>query len=343
MAGKRTVSGETILEYLNDSRWKNTPTKSLAKLIYKENPEVFRDVEHVRARLRYYKGQSGKELREKLSDRSHTTKRAEAAIALGIPNPYGLPDSDEDEWDAYVLPKACTRILLLSDIHVPYHNIEAITKAIEYGKEKKANAIVFNGDTVDCYALSRYEKDPRKRRFAEELEATRQLLKVFREQFPGVPFYFKLGNHEERYEAYMRSKAPELLGAPEFTLDTLLRFGELGCDLIQDKRIIKAGKLNIMHGHEFGRSVFSPVNPARGYYMRSKTTVICGHNHQTSSHTEKNMEGKVVTTWSTGCLCEMHPQYMPVNKWNHGFAFVYVDEKGEFEVDNLSIIDGKIR
>ena len=29
--------------------------------------------------------------------------------------------------------------------------------------------------------------------FAEELEATRQLLKVFRKEFDGVPFYFKLG------------------------------------------------------------------------------------------------------------------------------------------------------
>jgi len=339
MAGKKTIKGEIVQEYLNHEEWGKLPSLTLARLIYKDNQEVYKSVEDVRSKIRSYRGQYGKSA----TIVTHKTEKAEHAKALGISNPFGLPESDEDEWEPFVLPKACTRILLLSDIHVPYHNIEAITKAIEYGKEKNINAIVFNGDTIDFYALSRYEKDPRKRRFSEEMELTRQLLQVFRKEFDGVPFYFKLGNHEERYEAYLRTKAPELLGTSEFTLDTLLKFGELGCTLIQDKRIIKAGKLNILHGHEFGRSVFSPVNPARGFYMKAKASVICGHNHQSSEHSENNLEGKVVTTWSTGCLCEMHPQYMPINKWNHGFAYVDVFEDGGFEVENLKIIKGKIR
>lgn len=340
MGGRKTIKGEIITEYLNHEDWGKLPSLTLARLIYKDNKEVYTNVEAVRRIIRAYRGQAGKNNHVIVT---HKTEKAEHAKALGIPNPYGLPDSDEDIWEPFLLPKACTRILLLSDIHVPYHNIESVTKAIEYGKEKKVNAIVFNGDTIDFYALSRYEKDPRKRRFSDEMDLTRQLLNVFRKEFDGVPFYFKLGNHEERYEAYLRTKAPELLGTAEFTLDTLLKFGELGCTLIQDKRIIKAGKLNILHGHEFGNSTFSPVNPARGFYMRAKASVICGHNHQSSEHSENNLEGKVVTTWSTGCLCEMHPQYMPINKWNHGFAYVEVFEDGGFEVENLKIIKGKIR
>ncbi len=336
----KSIKGKVVLEYLEHPDWSKMATLTLARLIYKENPSVFKNVENARYTVRYYRGQTGKASRHKAT---HATTKAQHAIAMKTPNPFGLPETDEDVWDAYQLPKAATRILLLSDIHVPYHNIQAISKAIEYGKEKKVNAIVFNGDTLDCYALSRYEKDPRKRRFGEELDLCRQLLNVFRKEFPGVPFYFKLGNHEERFEAYMRIKAPELLGSPEFTLDTLLKFGELGCDLIQDKRIIKAGKLNILHGHEFVGGGFSPVNPARGYYMRAKASVICGHNHQTSEHSENNLEGKVVTAWSTGCLCEMHPQYMPINKWNYGFAYIQVFKDGGFEVDNLKIINGKIR
>ena len=337
-----SIKGEIIQKYLE--HWPHLPSLSLAKLIYKQNKSAFIDVENVRTIIRYYRGQQGDLHRENLQNKEHMTEeKAQHAKALGVANPFGLPESDESEWEPFVLPKAATRILLLSDIHVPYHNIDAITKAIEYGKQQNVNAIVFNGDTVDCYALSRYERDPRKRSFAEELEATRQLLKVFRKEFDGVPFYFKLGNHEERYEAYLRTKAPELIGTADFTMDQLLRFGELGCELIQDKRVIKAGKLSIMHGHEFGRSVFSPVNPARGYYMRAKASVICGHNHQTSEHSESNLDGKVVTTWSTGCLSELHPGYMPVNKWNHGFAVIRVDDNGDFEVDNLRIIKGKVR
>lgn len=340
MSRKKSVKGVVVTQYLEHKDWGKLPTATLARLIYKENNSVFVDSEEARRLIRYYRGQGGDKRRALAT---YKTEPAEHAKLMGIPNPFGLPESDEDDWPPFVLPAACTRILLLSDIHVPYHNIGAITKAIEYGKKRNINCIVFNGDTLDCYALSRYEKDPRKRNFAHELESTRQLLRVFRKEFDGVPMYFKLGNHEERFEAFMRIKAPELLGCADFTLDTLLRFGELGCTLIQDKRIIKAGKLNILHGHEFGSSVFSPVNPARGYYMRAKASVICGHNHQSSEHSENNLEGKVVTTWSTGCLCELHPQYMPINKWNHGFALIDVFEDGGFEVENLKVIKGKIR
>lgn len=340
MSGKSTIKGEIVKEYLNHPEWGKLPSLTLARLIYQHNPEPFKDVDNIRAAIRYYVGQMG------TNHRKHAIlkkEQAENCKELGIPNPFGLPETDETEWEPFILPKGATKILLLSDIHVPYHNINSLTKAIEYGKKRGANCVVFNGDTLDCYALSRYEKDPRKRRFAEELELCRQLLDVFKKEFD-CPMYFKLGNHEERYEAYLRTKAPELLGCADFTLDALLRFGEKGITLIQDMRIIKAGQLNILHGHEFGRSVFSPVNPARGYYMRAKASVICGHNHQTSEHTENNLEGKVVTTWSTGCLCEMHPMYMPINKWNQGFAFVEVDPiSGEYEVDNLRIVEGKIR
>jgi predicted phosphodiesterase len=341
--GNRTVKGQIVLEYLNDEVTKDLPSKSLAQLIYKKNKKVFKDVENARDIVRYYRGQKGDENRKRSGAKKFSTEKAQHAKSLGVSNPFGLPETDEEEWPPFELPKGATRILLLSDIHVPYHNIQSLTVAIKYGKEKKCNAVVLNGDTLDCYALSRYEKDPRKRKFSEELESCRELLGILQKELQ-CPIYFKLGNHEERYEAYLRTKAPELLGTSEFTLDTLLKFGQYGCTLIQDKRIIKAGRLNILHGHEFGRSVFSPVNPARGYYMRAKASVICGHNHQTSEHTENNLEGKIVTTWSTGCLCEMHPQYMPINKWNHGFAFVDVDPSdGSYEVDNFRIIDGRLR
>ena len=333
------LSGKVVSEYL--VKWPNMATMTLARKIHNENPELFTNVENVRSLIRYRRGTLGSFNRAK--HKIEEVTYAEQANMNNIPNPFHLPDSDETEWEPFILPKLAKKVLILSDIHVPYHNIKAITLAIQYAKERKPDAIVFNGDTLDMYALSRYEKDPRKRSFSQELEACRQLLGVFKNEFPGIPFYWKQGNHEERYESFLRIKAPELLDVSEFRLDVLLRFGEIGCTLIADKRKIMAGKLPIMHGHEFGRSVFSPVNPARGYYMRAKTSVIAGHNHQTSEHSESNLHGEVVTTWSTGCLCELHPLYMPVNKWNHGFAFVTVDEDGGYEVDNVRIVKGKIR
>ena len=68
-----------------------------------------------------------------------------------------------------------------------------------------------------------------------------------------------------------------------------------------------------------------------------------GHNHTTSEHTETDMNGKIVTTWSIGCLCGLNPDYMPLNKWNHGFAIVEMDENGEdYHFKNYRIFNGKI-
>ena len=108
--------------------------------------------------------------------------------------------------------------------------------------------------------------------------------------------------------------------------------------------MIKIGKLTVLHGHESAESVFSPVNAARGMFIRAKTSVIFGHNHQISHHSESNLHGEQVGVWSMGCLCELTPEYRPYGytKWNHGFAFVVVEKDNSFQVSNFKIVNGKI-
>ena len=340
MAKDKTLIGITVNEAL--IRFPNLPSATLAKKLISDFPELFNSIDSVRSTIRYYRGQMGAKNRKQ----THMGEKPQAgsyANAMGIPNPFFLPETDEVEWEPYIIPPSVTRLLILSDVHIPYHNVEAVTLALQYGKEKKVNGIILNGDILDFYGLSTFEKDPRKRRFSAELEMGREFLRILRKEFDGIPIYYKLGNHEERYERYLRIKAPELLDVAEFRMDVLLKFGELGIELIDDMRVVHFGHLNIMHGHEFGRSVFSPVNPARGAYMRAKENCIIGHHHQTSSHAEPTLNGKVINTWSQGCLCELHPNYMPINKWNRGFSYVERESDGDFTLSNHTIINGKVR
>ena len=48
-------------------------------------------------------------------------------------NPLDLPPSQEANYKPFKLPINHNNILLLSDIHVPYHNIQALTLALKYG------------------------------------------------------------------------------------------------------------------------------------------------------------------------------------------------------------------
>lgn len=339
MSSKKELGGEVVEEYINEyihNADKPMSKIGLARLIYNENKALFKSVDAIRSTIRYQTGAYGKNLRKHIDKDKIIKGKAHPT------NPYGLPQSEEKEWKPYVLPKNANNILLLSDIHIPYHNIESVTLALDYGKKEKINTIYLNGDIMDCYKISRWDTDPRKRDFSYELDCTRGFLKMLRKEFPKAHIYYKIGNHEERYEKFLMAKGKELLGIEEFELSNLLRFGELGIHLVEDKQVCHAGKLNILHGHEFGRSTFSPVNAARGYYTRAKESMIAGHNHQTSEHTESSLSGEIVTVWSTGCMSELHPDYMPINRWNRGFAHIKVEKSGDYKVKNIRIVKGKI-
>jgi len=309
------------------------PTLTLAKLIYKENKDLFTCVDDARTTLRYNEGKLGDYSRKNAKDKSLYIKEERPK------NPWKLPQSEETIYEPFIIKSK--KLAVLSDIHIPYHSVTALSAALDLIQSEKPDAILLNGDTIDFYGLSRFMKDPRKRSVAHELQATRDFLDVL-SQF-GAKIYFKIGNHEERYEHYLMRVAPELLGIKDFELKHLLELDARGIDLIGDKRIMKANDLNIVHGHEFGQSIFSPVNIARGLFLRGKVTAMQGHNHAVSEHTESNMNGEITTTWSLGCLCELNPAYLPINKWAHGMAIVDLSENGkDFHVRNYRIHKGKI-
>jgi predicted phosphodiesterase len=239
------------------------------------------------------------------------------------------------------VPLLGKKLLLLSDLHIPYYSKPSLLLALEFGSE--CDHIVLNGDICDFFAVSFWQNNPKKRDFQAETEMTANILAAIRKKFPSAHITFKVGNHEERLERYLEVKAPELLGCKWLSYENLFNMKELDIKLVSDKRIMKIGeKLNVIHGHELGKGIFSPVNPARGLYMRGKECCIAGHNHQTSQHSEKTMDDKVIGCWSTGCLSDMHPKYAVLNKWNHGFALVENNAEKGFTVYNKSIINGKI-
>lgn len=317
-----------------DKHGMEMPTAKLARIMYDKEKPLFKDVEEARKHLRYIEGKNG------AHNRSHVRIKKYVVNDNRSVNPYNLPKSDETEFKPY--PLKATKIALLCDIHVPYHNIEAITVALDYLKKEKPDAVVIDGDLFDFHALSRFQPDPRKKNFAQELAIGIDLLRIISKTLK-CKIYYKLGNHDERYEDFLFRKAGELVGVEDFELKAIINRRLPHIEIIGEKRIIKANGLNIVHGHEFGKGIFSPVNIARGLFLRAKASVIGGHHHRTSEHTEQDINEKIITTWSVGCLCELHPAYLPINSWNHGFAVVELGGNGkEFHVHNKRIYKGKV-
>ncbi len=88
-------------------------------------------------------------------------------------------------------------------------------------------------------------------------------------------------------------------------------------------------------------NISNPVNPARGLYNRAKKIALYFHFHQTSEHNESAINGDIITTWSGGCMCDLHPEYLPLNKWNNGFVEIYNDDEF-FNIRNRKIVNYRL-
>ena len=312
------------------------PNLKLARIIYAENKLVFSGVEQVRGLLRRIEGNNGTYHRSKMKGEDFKKFVREARSY----NPYKLPESEEKEYKPYII-KGHQRIGILTDIHFPYHCVESLTEALTRFKKEKVDAVLLNGDIIDCHSLSRFNKDPRKRNFAFELNMLKDFFDKL-EQILNCKVYYKIGNHEIRYEHYLFMKAHELVGIEEFEFKNIIKAKEKGIEIIESNQFMKLNELNGIHGHEYIQSISVPVNIARGLYLKGKVSAFQGHNHATSEHTETNMDGKVTTTWSIGCMCLLNPGYMPLNKWNNGYAIVDLDSNGkDYLFRNYRIYKGK--
>lgn len=319
---KPTKGGEIVTEYC--LKFPTVQNMTLAKKIFKECPEYFTNVEHVRAMVRIKRGLSGKKNRERLKTVEY--------------NPT-LPESFAEDFEPFILSQS--KVLILSDLHFPYQDNKAIELAVDYGAKKGCNAVLINGDLFDFATISRHEKDWRHRKVKDEIEAVNQFFVWLKSKLPNARIIFKEGNHDERFDKWVYAKSPEIYDIAELTLKVILKLDEKGIELVTDRKPVKIGKLTVLHGHELNGS--GGVNPARATFLKTIDNVLIGHVHRSSQHTEPTLGGDVIVTTSTGCLCGMYPMYARVNKWNHGFAFVDHEIKtGEYRIENLKIINGKV-
>jgi predicted phosphodiesterase len=320
------TKAELACELIKEKKGKLSKSK-IADILVSRYPTEFPNKEQARLVVRRVTDSQG----------NYNRKRAKIKTEW---KGLSLPEPEQNDYSKFTIKQK--RIAILSDIHFPYYEKDALNAAIRYIKKWKPDCILLNGDIIDMYQLSSFERDPRQRGFKYELDMLRNFIVQLKDLFPKVKLVYRLGNHEDRYQHKILQRLPELVDLELFNFESVISANQLGVTVIGNKRIIMAGKLNIVHGHEFARGFAAPVNPARGFFLKAKSNVLGGHHHQISSHQEQDLNGNKVGAWSTGCLCELHPKYMPINNWSHGFATVEVSNTGSFHVNNITVIDGKI-
>lgn len=307
------------------------PSRTFARYLVKEYPHEFSNIEAARTLVREVRGKAG--------TRNRDVRKGKSGYFDPQIN-FKVPESFADEYAPFVIPKNYDNILMLNDIHAPFHDEEALATAVRFGKDRGVNAVMLNGDNADQYWASHFVKIGHKHPFTyqEEIDVCNRVLDYLQDEFDGCKFFYKIGNHEMRLEAYM---AKLDIKHENFKIESLLEMIARGFDIIEPGQYWVFDKLIGVHGHEWGsKGAYSLVNMARSLFNKAKQSAICGHGHTTSEHTEPRADGGMLTTWSVGCLCDLHPAYAPLNKWNHGCARLYMDNG--YMVENRRIYRGKL-
>jgi predicted phosphodiesterase len=320
------IKDQLAVEYL--TKFPSISKSSIAAKLYNDHPHVFNSVEDARIKIRRITGADGN-----FSSRK-----------INIPHTPELPPSRMTNREFVDLPVSSNNILWMSDIHIPNQDNEALKLAIDYGVKNKINCIVLGGDVLDNTPFTNHDAPPPS---ADDVVQWFEYCQIFlshlRTKFPKAHIVWIEGNHDNWYVRYLMKKAPMLFNDEYFRLPQRLDLKKYSVDFYEQHIVVRAGKLHMLHGHTIMRGFMAPVNAARGVFVKAKSSMIIGHVHSTSNHSETNIKEEPISCWSTGCLCTLAPDYDPHNtKHNLGFAHILVEGNGEFEVINKRIINNKI-
>ena len=326
---KSDIAREIVQRYIDLGIKHNTSysKRFIATVLQSEHPDIFKDVENARGIIRVVTGTNGTK-KYKLNEQ--------------LTRDFALLEQPivECEIKPYVVGTQYKKALIINDIHSRFYDRKATEVAINNAAKNGCAIVIINGDLLDFYQFSRFDKNPNiMRYFYSEREWVQDFLLLLQKTFGKV--VYKKGNHDIRRELLLQRKSadiPEIQGLENIA--DYVFFDNSTVDVVEDYNVVEFGRLNIIHGHEYQGG--GGIHVAYNRMNKAMDNVISGHSHVTQNSVKKSLSGKFYGSWTVGCLCSLSPRYNPQNNWNHGFAIIERDENGNFEVQNKMIVGGKI-
>lgn len=300
--------------------------RSIAANMFEERPDVFSSIEVARYEVRALTNAIGRNRTKNHEDLSRRFAMIECD-AVELPNsaPFEIPDQYK-------------KALCLADLHSRFCDKEALRISVEYGIKSKCDCVIIDGDFMDFYQHSRFDKNANIMQYFEtENDWAISVLSMLQGTFGKV--FLKKGNHDIRREQRIQKFAlqmPELMDLQSY--NECLFFDRSSVEIIEDYRVVRFGKLNIIHGHEYQGG--GGMHVAYNRMNKTMDNVLSAHSHIAQSDLRKTINGSVIVSVTLGCLCDLHPRYNPMNSWTQGFAVVERSSDGDFMIDNRVIING---
>ena len=228
------------------------------------------------------------------------------------------------------------RIVVISDLQIPYHHPAAVGALIGFVKRIKPDALACVGDEADLPMVSRWEDGYRGEyspAIQSDLDSTRSVLAAFRSALgPDKPFHLVRSNHTDRLERYIERKAPAIAALRGFKYQDLVGLKDLKITWHEKMAEIAPGVL-LAHGDEGSISQVAGMTGAKLMEATGKS-IVCGHTHrQGLVWSSKGFNGRLESRFAleVGHLMDMgQAAYLRPRgaaNWQLGFGILEVTGK----------------
>lgn len=236
-------------------------------------------------------------------------------------------------------------MLIAADFHDKEVDPFCLSVFLATAQRIQPDIIVLNGDILDLYEFSRFDKDPRQIDLEGRITFVRErIFKPLREACPDAQIDFMLGNHEQRLLKHMADRTPflrQLMSLWGTTLSGLFGLDEFEINLKSkwDLAAWKPGEIReqAKRNYEVYYDCFVCNHTGNEGFGMSGCS---GHTHRPDVKTSMTHRSPLI--WTTiGCMCRTNAEYnTTMEKWHNSFLIVHVDtEKKQVVPEHVIFTD----
>ena len=226
------------------------------------------------------------------------------------------------------------KIIVLPDVHMTTEIPKEYELVKKFIAEQNPDEIILLGDFMDCSSLSHWNESKSRamegQRWNKEVKLANKELDFLQEHTNKITYLE--GNHENWVEQYI-DKHPEMEGLIE--IPKKLKLKKRNITWYKYNTLYQVGNLYFTHGCYTGKY------HAAKHLQSFGCNIVYGHAHNTQTAMMNMRMQEPHMAYGLGCLCDHSPEYMhgrPAN-WINQVCVVYVNDKGNFNVYPINIID----
>ncbi len=222
-------------------------------------------------------------------------------------------------------------ILVISDLHIPYHHPDAFAFLKALKKKYKFDRVINIGDEVDNHAISYHEHDPDLAGPSDELAQSRSYLKQLEKMFPEMDIISS--NHGSLYSRKLKTA-----GLPKAILKSMNDIYQVGRGWVfhRELKLTLPNKEEVLFVHGMSANGLQAsqgrgINLVQGHfhtkfniqYWRSSSqlcwgmTVGCLVERETLAF-EYAREGKMMQIIGCGGIIDNYPRLFPMKLNSEG-------------------------